>query len=289
MNNRPLISFDWAIKRMLRQKANYGILEGFLSELLKKDITILNIPESETNAQSSLDKTNKVDIFCESSEKELILIELQYNNENDYFHRMLYGTSKVITDNMQKGYTYDQVKKVISINIVYFNLGQGKDYVYYGKTEFKGLHENDVLQVSESQKQIFSVSEVKSIFPEYYIIKVNNFNDVAKDSLDEWIYYLKNDTLPNNFKAKGLSMVSDKLKYDNMDTKSKLDYDAHQKEQAIIYGTLETAKSDGKFEGRIEGKIEGKIEIAKTMKDNGLDTEFISKMTGLSYSEIERL
>ena len=48
-SQRPLISFDWAIKRLLRQKANYGILEGFLSELLRRDVVIVNLPESETN------------------------------------------------------------------------------------------------------------------------------------------------------------------------------------------------------------------------------------------------
>ena len=43
---RKLISFDWAIKRILRSKANFEILEGFLSELLKEDITILEVLES---------------------------------------------------------------------------------------------------------------------------------------------------------------------------------------------------------------------------------------------------
>ena len=38
-----LIRFDWAIKRLLRHKANFGILEGFLSVLLNEDITIRQI------------------------------------------------------------------------------------------------------------------------------------------------------------------------------------------------------------------------------------------------------
>ena len=29
---RTYISFDWALKKLLRQKANFGILEGFLSD-----------------------------------------------------------------------------------------------------------------------------------------------------------------------------------------------------------------------------------------------------------------
>jgi predicted transposase/invertase (TIGR01784 family) len=93
---RPLISFDWAIKKILRQKPNFGILEGFLSELLKVELVITNILESESNSEQRESKINKVDILCESSTKELMLVELQYNSENDYFHRMLFGASKII-------------------------------------------------------------------------------------------------------------------------------------------------------------------------------------------------
>ena len=284
-NKRPLISFDWAIKRLLRQKVNYGILEGFLSELLKKDITILEIADSEANGDSYNDKINRVDILCKADSQEFILIELQYNSENDYFHRMLFGTSKVIIDHMFSGYSYDKVKKVISINIVYFDLGQGKDYVYHRTTEFKGLHYHDILNVSENQKNIFAIQEVKDIYPEYYILKINNFNDVAKDTLDEWIYYLKNDALPLQYKAKGLDLVSQKLIIDNMDTKTKAAYDAHQKELAISYGVIETAK----YEGRAEGRNEVKLETAKLLKENGVSNEIIAKSTGLTLEEIEKL
>jgi hypothetical protein len=81
---RPLISFDWAIKRLLRQKANFGILEGFLTELLQQEINVKSIPESETNKQREDDKTSRVDILCENSNEELMLIELQYYAELDF-------------------------------------------------------------------------------------------------------------------------------------------------------------------------------------------------------------
>ncbi|NOQ34879.1 MAG: hypothetical protein GQ569_03185, partial [Methylococcaceae bacterium] len=59
---RKLISFDWAIKKILRSKANFGILEGFLSELLFTDITIIEVLESEGNQENKNDKFNRVDI-----------------------------------------------------------------------------------------------------------------------------------------------------------------------------------------------------------------------------------
>ncbi len=152
---RPLVSFDWAIKRLLRQKANFGILEGFLTVLLKEDIKIQSIGESESNSQSRESKINKVDILCETTDKKVVLIELQYNSENDYFHRMYFGTSKAVIDRITEGYTYDKIAKVISINIVYFDLGQGEDYVYYGSTEFRGIHHNDTLRLSGHQSKLY--------------------------------------------------------------------------------------------------------------------------------------
>ena len=59
---RKLISFDWAIEKILRSKANFGILEGFLSELLYTDISILAMLESEANQETQDNKFNRVDI-----------------------------------------------------------------------------------------------------------------------------------------------------------------------------------------------------------------------------------
>ena len=59
-----VVRFDWAIKHILRDKANFDILEGFLSALLEDDnIKILSILESETNQEKELDKYNCVNIL----------------------------------------------------------------------------------------------------------------------------------------------------------------------------------------------------------------------------------
>jgi predicted transposase/invertase (TIGR01784 family) len=257
---RPLISFDWAIKRLLRQKANFGILEGFLTELLEQEITVKSIPESETNKQNEDDKTSRVDILCENSKGELMLIELQYYAELDFLHRMLFGASKLITDYLKEGEPYGNVKKVYSINIVYFDLGQGDDYVYYGKTDFTGIHQKDNLQLSTTQKTKWQKEFPKQLYPEYYIIKVNNFDNVAKDTLDEWIYYFKNNALPEKYKGKGLDKVEAQLKIDAMNTQERKEYEEHVKNLAVSQSMLETAKWEGIMEGKLQGKLEGKLE-----------------------------
>lgn len=302
MKNRPLISFDWALKKLLRQKANFAILEGFLSTLLGRDIIIESLPESESNADEQDDKINKVDILCKETNGYLILIELQFNSETDYFHRMLFGASKIITDYMQEGFTYQQVSKVISVNIVYFDLGHGLDYVYYGSTSFFGLHHKDILALSAHQRNLFAKDDVCQIYPEYYIIKVNKFTNETKDKLDEWIYYFKNNDLPEQFSAKGLNLVTEKLNYEQMDKTAKALYDAHQKELRISYDVLETAKYEGMVEGMekglekgIEQGIEkgleqgiekGKADLITSIYKNGVDIHMISNITQYSEEEI---
>ena len=208
---RKLITFDWAIKRLLRSKANFGILEGFLSELLKEDLTILDVLESESNKDHRVDKFNRVDLKVRNSQQDIIIIEIQYDREYDYLQRIFYGVSKTAIEYIKENESYASITKVISINILYFDLGSGSDYIYKGSTRFIGLHHHDLLELSEKQQQLFKKDSIESLYPEYYLIKINRFNDIAKDTLDEWIYFLKNEEIKEGFTAKGLKEAEEKL------------------------------------------------------------------------------
>ena len=201
--NNQVIRFDWAMKRLLRNKANFSVLEGLLTTLLGEKIVIQKLLESESNQETEFDKYNRVDMLAEDSKGELILIEVQNNSEYAYFQRMLFGTSKLVTEYIERGDNYAKVRKVYSINIVYFSLGHGKDYVYHGKTEFRGIHTNDLLELTPFQRQTFKADTVSQLYPEYYILKVNGFNQVAKSPLEEWIYYLNTGEIPSNATAPG--------------------------------------------------------------------------------------
>ena len=168
--NRTYVSFDWAIKKLFRDKANFDVLEGFLSELLTFKVKIQEVLESEANKMTALDKYDRVDILVKSEQGELILIEVQYDSEQDYFHRMLYGISKLITQYIQEGQPYGQIRKAYSVNILYFNLGQGEDYLYEYRGEFFGVNQQDVLMPSEFQKGKFNIQKVSDIFPKYYMV-----------------------------------------------------------------------------------------------------------------------
>ena len=211
IKGKALIRFDWAMKKILRDKANFDILEGFLSELLRQDIKIKKILESESNQEDSSDKSNRVDILVENETGELVIVEIQNSQEYDYFHRILYGTSKIISEYMQRGDEYAKLKKVISITIAYFDLGKGEDYIYHGTLQFKGLHQKDQLTLGDYQRTLYGEHEVYKIYPEYWIIKVKRFGGVITEKLDEWIYFLKNSEVKADFSARGLLSAKDKL------------------------------------------------------------------------------
>lgn len=296
---KKLIRFDWAIKYILRDKANFVILEGFLSELLGEIITITKILESESNQTKQKDKFNRVDILVENSKGELLIIEIQNTLELDYLHRILYGTSKVITENIKLGEAYKNVKKVISISIVYFELGHGKDYVYKGKTNFIGIHKKDELELSEGQKELFGNIKVEHIFPEYYLLKVNSFDDKTKNRLDEWIYFLKNESVKSNFKAKGLKEASDKLDLLKMTPKDRKKYQKYLEDLSTEASVADSLNIEMKLKLKEEKeKLEHEFKIKEEninrnfalelIKDK-LPIEKIIKYTKLSKEEINQI
>jgi predicted transposase/invertase (TIGR01784 family) len=278
---KKLIRFDWAIKRLLRNKANFVILEGFLSELLFENIQIKHILESESNQENPDDKFNIVDILTQNDKNELIIIEVQSTYEIDYFQRMAYGVSKSIAENIGLGENYAQVKKVISINIVYFDLGQGQDYIYKGKTDFTGLHQHDTLGLSDKQKQTFLKAHVSDIFPEYYLLKVNQFNDIAVDTLDEWIYFLKNNEVKDSFKAKGLKEAGEVLDIMRLPAADQYGYNRYLDSLHL--------KASEIFSLETEAIFKASIDFAKRSILEGLDNLVISKITQLSIEKIEAL
>lgn len=287
------VRFDWAIKRLLRQKANFDVLEGFLTVFLGEKVTILEILGSESNQLSAEDKFNRVDIKARNSKDEIIIIEIQNTRELYYLERILYGVAKAITEHISLGETYYKVKKIYSISVLYFDIGKGNDYLYYGQNHFVGVHTGDHLQVNVKERDAIVSRMPAEIFPEYVLIRVNEFDKVAVTPLEEWMKYLKDGTIRPDTTAPGLSEAREKLKYFSMPPKERMAYDEHLSAVMIQNDVLDSAKLEGKIEGRAEGRAEGRDEerfsIARNMKQLGIPVDVIVKSTGLTSGEIETL
>ena len=283
------IRFDWAVKRLLRNKANFGVLEGFLTVLLGEPIRIVEILESEGNQQHENEKFNRVDIKARNSKDEIIIVEVQNTREIYYLERILFGVAKAITEHIELGELYSQVKKVYSISILYFDIGKGNDYLYHGQNSFVGVHTGDFLEVTTKEKDAIVRKLPAEIFPEYFLIRVNEFNKVAVTPLEEWIEYLKTGIIRPDTKAPGLEEARRKLIYYNMDRAEQLAYDEHINAVMIQNDVLSTAAEEGRQEGLEQGKQEKNIENARTMKSLNISFEVIHQVTGLPIKDIEGL
>ncbi len=286
---KKLVRFDWAMKRLLRHKANFDILEGFLTELLGEEVTIKQILDSESNKETEDDKHNRVDILVENSKDELVIIEVQNSNEYDYFHRMLFGTSKAITEHIREGQPCAEVKKVISITIAYFDLGQGKDYVYHGTTTFKGLHKNDILTLSGKQVELYKKDNIYEVYPEYWIIKVSQFHNRVKDKLDEWIYFFKNAEIKSGFSAKGLKEVNERLDEMKLNEKDAKEYKRYLKNLRDIASEQHTKMVDAQNlinQGISKGEENKEIEAVIGLDRIGLEKEKIAEALNITVEKV---
>ena len=176
---------------------------------------------------------------------DLMLIEVQNERERDFFHRMNFGQAKLLTEHIAEGEEYEKIKKIFSINIVYFDLGQGSDYVYVGTTNFVGMHAGDLLELNAAQKRAYPATKVSDIFTTYYLLKVNKFDDLARDSLDEWIYFLKNNEIRDEFRARGLPEAKEKLRVDNLPEPEKKSYEKYLDSKRIEQNVYRTALAEG--------------------------------------------
>lgn len=252
MRSKKLIRFDWAIKYILRNKANFDVLEGFLSNLLKEEIKVDAILESAGNQNDAQGKFNCVDLKCRDSEGRQIIIEVQNQREFDYFQRILYGTSKVVAESIRLGDPYKGVAKVISISILYYPFRadekKNTDFIYRGKTEMIGIHNNDplILHGKIVKEEESSIITSRNVFLEYYMIYVDQFEDVINDAIDEWVYFFKHGEIQDNFMSPGILLAAQKLDYLAMKEEERRAYDAYMESLAKEMGILESEKEEGK-------------------------------------------
>ena len=301
MNRNRFIRFDWAAKHMLRNKADFVIFEGLISVLVNEKVTIEELLESESNKESKSDKFNRVDIKAKNSKGEIIIVEIQQTRELDYLQRMVYGVAKTITEHMKSGMSYQHVRKIYSINILYFNLGEGADYLYHGQTKLVGVHTDDTLKLTDYERNDLRVLEPKDVFPEYYVIRVNNFDEMAVTPLEEWMQYLKDEYIKPDTTAPGLKEARERLEYLRMSPEEQREYDYYldtlvrdtdviktQILEAEIKGRKE-GEEKGRKEGEEKGRKEERIKNARNLKDNGVPLDLIAKSLGLSDDEIKLL
>ena len=120
---RNIISFDWALKYTLRDKANFDVLEGLFSTILDRPVKIDDLLESESNQGAPDERLIRLDLKARLGNGELALIEFQYKPEHHFFRRLLFYTSKTLVEHVKSGSHYEELPKVYTISVCDFGSG----------------------------------------------------------------------------------------------------------------------------------------------------------------------
>ena len=300
---KPLVSFDYGIKYLLRDKGDYGIVEGFISALLTavgyKNVKIVALLESESNRENAKSKRSLADLIVQDEDGSKYIIEIERNVKDSFVHKSLFNTSRLIIDNLAQREDYTQILKVFHISLLYFPIGSS-GAIYHGKTIIHEIETNERLAVSIKNQQ-GEVVDATDILPEYFYISVPLFNDRLEKEIDDWLHVMKYDEVPENYHSPYMAQVAEKLSILKMTKEERASYSYYQKQLHTDRDELIAAevrgeargeargKAEGLSQGKTEGKLEEKIAIARNLLAQNIDINIISKVTGLSESDIEKL
>jgi len=278
MGERTLISFDYAVKFLLRGKSSedFVILGGFLSELMGKKVEVTAILESESNKSAPDEKTNRVDLKAQIDGGEFAVFEIQFLQEYDFLGRVLYGVSRSIVEQVSSGKLYN-IKKVHSINIAYY-MKSKREYLFTGKFGgFHGIHYQDE-SIPFAQAQEENSNEIVEIHPEYYLILPDMFDDNLRGKFDEWIYVLKTSKVRDDFTAAGIKEAKAKLDYLSMSHDDRLAYERY----------MDNIRSQNSIviAARVEGKLEERRKSVWNMHREGFDVKTIARALGLTEKDV---
>jgi predicted transposase/invertase (TIGR01784 family) len=300
-NTKPLVSFDYGIKYLLRDKGDYSIVEGFISALLKtkgyKDVKIVALLESESNKEDSKSKRSLADLIVEDEDHNKYIIEIERNVKDSFIHKSLFNTSRLIIDNLAQREDYTQILKVFHISLLYFAIGNGNGAIYHGKTIIHEIETDERLSVHIKNQETGQVFDATDILPEYFYISVPLFNDRLEKEIDDWLHVMKYDEVPKNYHSPYMTQVAEKLSILKMTKEEREKYSFYQKKLHSDRDELQTAEARGRAQGKVEGIAEGiaegenrrNVEIAKNLLSQGVVTNIITAATGLSIQEIEKL
>lgn len=289
MNNKPLVSFDYAIKYLLKDKGDYSIVEGFISALLKtkgyKDVKIVALLESESNKEDSKSKRSLADLIVEDEDHQKYIIEIERNVKDSFIHKSLFNTSRLIVDNLAQRIDYTQILKVFHISLLYFPIGNGNGAIYHGKTIIHEVETNDKLSVHIKNQETQEVFDATDILPEYFYISVPLFNGRLEKEMDDWLHVMKYDEIPENYHSPYMAQVAEKLSILKMTQDERNRYMYYQKKLYNDRDELQAAEARGREEGREDKSIEIAINILK----QNTDPKFVASVTGLSIDDVLKL
>ena len=280
------LTVDYAFKRVFGRNGNEGILKDFLESILDieiKDIIIQN-PEIPKNMRDS--KIGILDVRAEINGKEIIEVEMQVQNQYNIDKRSPIYITKIYSDQLKEGDSYVKVKKVAVINILNFNYYERNSYHSVGRMKFENSKENEKVDMGYILEEQYVTNDLEMHFIE--LPKFRKKNPDISSKLDQWLWLICGE----EEKIKMAKNENEKIK----EAKSELEKLEMSPEDRELYELRLKAIRDeiniresGFIDGKTAGEFQKSLEIAQNMLKENMPIEVISKLTGLSQEEVEKL
>jgi hypothetical protein len=293
---KPLISFDFAIKYLLKNKGDYDIIEGFISALFASQgyppIKINALLDTESNKEELELKKSIADLVVEDADGNKYIVEIERAYTPNFMHKACFNSSRLVVDGIYGSQDYTTIKKIFHISLLYFSTKGMEKPIYHGKTIIHEVDTKHPVDVSIANEGLV-IFNTPNVFPEYFFISVPMFDDVINTEIDEWLYVMKHSEIKQGFKSPYMTKVAERLSVIKMNSAERNEYIYYQKQSVHSQDILQSAEAKGRVEGKAEGKAEGrteeKMEIALNLLRQNLPLDAISSATGLSHDELNEL
>ena len=281
---------DFGFKKIFGEEASKFLLIDFLNNLLPESkIVDLTFKNKEQLGKTEEDRKAVYDIYCENTNGEKIIVELQKAKQKYFKDRTICYASFPIQEQAEKGDWNYELKFVYCVGILDFKFNEEK------QTLGEVIH---TVELKDQNNQVF-YDKLKFVYLE--MPHFNKTENELQTRLDKWLYFIKHlenfQNIPEIFKDEIFVKAFEKAEIAKYTERERIEYEESLKVYRDLKGVIDTAFDEGKIEGKVEGKIEGKIEgkvernfeVAKTLKENGISMEIIIKSTGLSKEQIDKL
>ena len=273
---------DLFARYLLGKNGNEDLLTDLVNSTLRefnfeevKDLEIIDPFNLSENIEL---KESIIDIKAKTKNNETVIIEFQLCGNIDFLKRIFYYISKNVVNEVtlaagrrQEGENYNNVQKIISINLLDFNLkfgDEGKAHRCFKLIDTKDLNISlDLIQI-----HILEVKRFIEIIKNSTKEELKEENQIMSKVIEEYRKFTSDDKMMRAYAAREAFLVGQKMML------------RREREDGFDEGIKE-----GIAKGKLEGIKEGQISMAKSMKKENIDIELIKKITGLTIDEIEKL
>ena len=285
---------DFGFKKIFGEEPNKALLIDFLNELLRSEERAIVDLEYLKNEQLGYAPTTRravFDIHCRNQDGEHFIVEMQKTRQKYFKDRSLYYATFPIRSQGEapKGWDF-QLQRVYMVGVLDFVFDEDED-------EPEKFRYNVKLTDIDTHKVFYD----KLTFIYLEMPKFNKSLTELESHFDKWLYALKNmpdlnavpDTLQEQvflqlFRTAEIAQFSEneylayldslKVYRDNANTFNYAIEEAHKK-----------GLEEGDQKGHARGREEEKRGNALKMIEEGIPLDTVSRITGLSAEELQRL